>query len=121
MISESKIIATEEVREELAKKADDIFKWAKTQSGLFVPIDDDIQIAVTELLKKYPRLLKAQTGRSGADPFVIALAKSKNLKIVTGEKRSGSQTTPKIPDVAKSEQIQCLSLMEFIREQKWTF
>ncbi len=121
MINDQHIVATEEVLFELAKKADDIHKWAKKLDGFFVPIDNPIQVEVTSLLSKYPNLLKALQGRSGADPFVIALAKVNNLKIVSGEQRSGSMNKPKIPDVANAENLECLSLMDFIREQGWTF
>lgn len=121
MIEGSEIVATEEVRVELEKKDDDVHKWTKEHSDFFITIDEPIQNAVIEILKKYPNLLKANTGRSGADPFVIGLAKVNGLKIVSGERASGSPNKPRIPDVAKAENLDCLTLVEFIREQGWKF
>lgn len=121
LIEAQEIIATEEVKIELEKKDDDLLKWIKGHNGFFIPIDEPIQTAVIEILGRYPQLLKASSGRSGADPFVIGLAKVRNLKVVSGERPSSSPNKPKIPDVARSENIECLTFMEFIREQRWSF
>ena len=75
---------------ELEKKEDEAFAWAKAQEDLFVPMDDEIQDAVSAILADHPRLLDTRRGRSGADPFVIALAKVRGCTVVTGEHRSGS-------------------------------
>jgi hypothetical protein len=58
LITNGKLRATEEVLFELEKKADEVYKWAKSKSGFFVPIEDDIQIAVAAILKKYERLVR---------------------------------------------------------------
>ena len=63
------------VLDELAKReGDEIHQWAKAQDGLFMPLTEDVQSAVKTVLASHQRLIGIGSGRSGADPFVIALA-----------------------------------------------
>jgi hypothetical protein len=39
-----------------------------------VPLTQDVQVAVREVLVQHERLIGIGKGRRGADPFVIALA-----------------------------------------------
>ena len=59
--------------------------------------------------------------RSGADPFIIALAMVNNGTVVTEENATGNMTKPHIPDVCGDLGVTCLNLMEYIEEQGWTF
>jgi hypothetical protein len=71
---------------DLSKKDDDVYAWAKNHKKLFIQIDDKIQIEVSRILSSYPRLVENKKGRSASDPFVIALAKLNNAIVVTCEK-----------------------------------
>jgi len=51
LIDNGQLIATEEVLYELKKKEDEVYKWAKSHETMFVPTDEQIQIAVTEILR----------------------------------------------------------------------
>jgi len=86
---------------------------------MVVPIDMDIQRHVTEIMAKYTRLVDTKKNRSGCDPWVIALARTRGPTVVTGEKASGSLLKSKIPDVCRDLQIPCLEIVDFFREQKW--
>ena len=121
LIESGHLRASEEVRHELAKKEDQALKWAERQDGLFVPIDDDIQDAVSAILSDHPRLIDTRRGRSGADPFVIALAKVRGCAVITGERPSGSLKRPKIPDVCSAIEVESMSLLDLIRQQGWVF
>ena len=59
--------------------------------------------------------------RSGGDPFVIALAMVKSGTVVTEEKPTGNIAKPRIPDVCDALGVHCLTLMEYIEAQGWTF
>ena len=49
-----------------------------------VPIDESVQERVNEVLSEFPRLVDSRTGKSGADPWVIALAMiTQNCVVVT--------------------------------------
>jgi hypothetical protein len=59
-----------------------------------------------------PPTIAQCSGRSGADPFVVAL--------VTEETRRGIEL-PKIPDVCDAIGVRCIGLVDFVEEQGWTF
>ena len=80
----------EEVRLELKRQDDGLAKWADKQKGLFLPLDEPIQIATARVLRDHSLLMKATKNRNGADPFVIAanpLAAEAGLNVL---KRGGS-------------------------------
>lgn len=113
------LIATEEVLFELEKKDDDVFKWAKSHSGMFLPVNEPIQLEVTSILGAHPRLVDTRRERSGADPFVIALAKIESCTVVTSERATGNLGKPNIPDVCSQMNIRCLHLLDMYRELGW--
>lgn len=113
--------ATEEVLHELEKKDDEVCAWAKAQQGLFVSIDHRIQLEVSDILAAHKKLLDTRKNRSGADPFVIALAKIQGSAVVTEERRTGSLDRPNIPDVCEQLRIRCVNFIQLMREQKWVF
>lgn len=120
LISDGRLSATEEVLFELAKKDDEVFEWAKQRSGMFVPIDEQIQRTVASILAEHKKLLDTRRGRSGADPFVIALAQITKATVVTGERATGSlDRRPNIPDVCAAMGIRQISLLQLFREQRW--
>jgi hypothetical protein len=118
LIDEGRLRASVEVLNEIKKKDDDLAGWCEANPDLFVEIDDPIQEKVAALLGKYPRLVDTRKGRSGADPFVIALAQTHNppLTVVTEEK-GGTAEKPHIPYVCQEEDIRCISLLALITEQ----
>lgn len=122
LIGKGLLKATDEVFTELSKQGDDeVVKWCKAQSGLFIPFDAAIQIKVSEILSSFPNLVDAGKGRSGADPFVIALAELNDCAVVTGETASGKPNKPRIPDVCRGRAVRSCSFLEMIQEQGWQF
>lgn len=121
LIDQDVIIATELVLGELERKDDEVYKWAKQQSNLFIPIDEEIQLAVLNILQNHKKLIDQRKNRSGADPFVIALAQIKGCAVLTGEKPTTSLKRPNIPDVCKALRIRNLNMIQLFREQKWIF
>jgi len=105
----------------LSKREDEVHQWAKGQSGLFVPLATDVQAAAREILSGHPRLVGIGNGRSGADPFVIALARARSGIVVSEETLSGNLTKPRIPDVCNTMGVPCLSLIGFVQQQGWKF
>jgi len=121
LIADGELQATEEVLHELAKKSDEVHKWALDQDGLFLELDEGIQVLVAEILYDHPKLVDTRANRSAADPFVIALARYNSCAVVTGERLTGSLDRPNIPDVCQSLDIECIDLLTVIRQQGWTF
>ena len=122
MIREGRLIASEEVYEELKRIDDETHEWAKRHSDMFVPTDEQVQTLAAEILERYPRLVDTRKNRSGADPFVIAAARAKDCVVVTNETRSTTpQKNPKIPNVCDDLRVECIDVLQFIKEQRWVF
>lgn len=121
MIQDGSVRSVDLVRDELAAREDDTYQWAKAQHDLFVPLTADVQVAVREVLQEHQRILGIGSGRSGADPFVIALARARGGVVVTEETSSRNLSKPKIPDVCDAMGIRRLTLLQLVQEQGWVF
>ena len=96
-IEGGEVRCSEEVYVELQKKDDGIHDWLKKHKQAVVPINEEIQRIVTDLLTEHPRLVDTFRQRSQADPFVIATAEALGAVVVTGEKPRGKLDIPKNP------------------------
>lgn len=119
LIQQGAVIASEEVLVELEKKDDEVYAWARQRHGMFVPIDGQVQQVVRGILSSYPRLVDTRKNRSGADPFVIALALIERCTVVTSEGSSNTPTRPHIPDVCQAMGITCIDLVQMARQLGW--
>jgi len=113
------IFVVDEVILELKRKDDGIYNWVEERETMIVPIDEDLQSHMGGIMSAYPRLVDTRKNRSGCDPWVIALAKSRGFAVVTGEKPTGSLVRPKIPDVCKDLNLPCIGIIDFFRRQGW--
>lgn len=116
----TQIVAPEEVQVELAKQEDELHKWIEDRPYMLLPLDEALQIATAEVLRDHPLLMKATKNRNGADPFVIAAARIKGLTVVT-EEQGGTDVKPKIPSVCTALGVPCIGVLQFLRQQGWTF
>ena len=121
LIRQGDLRASEEVLRELEKRDDDVHEWALNQEGFFVPLDDPVQDAVSQILQAHPKLIDTRKNRSAADPFVIALAKASVCAVITGETATNSGDRPNIPDVCRAFNIPYYRLVDVIRLEKWSF
>ena len=119
LITNLRILAPEEVRVELERKDDEVLKWAVERAYMFIPIDGAIQVAVTDILRRYPRLIDTRKSRSGADPFVVALAQIRDLTVVTYEKETRNMERPNIPDVCEALNIEQIPFLKLARRERW--
>jgi hypothetical protein len=111
--------SSDEVLRELGKKDDDAHQWMKARASMIVEFDTEIEQHVQEIMSKYPRLVDTKKGRSGGDPFVIAVARARNLTVITAENPTGNIAIPRIPDVCGDLGIRCVRMLDFFREQRW--
>lgn len=123
LVAAGDLRATEEVLIEVTRQDDELVQWIEGYSDeLFIEVDEPIQREVKAILEKHPGLIHARgRGHSGADPFVIALAKLHVCTVVTEERRSGSEKHPKIPDVCDDLGVPCLRLAGLITQEGWMF
>jgi hypothetical protein len=118
LAEDGRLRSSVEVYKELERKDDELFKWCKAlKETMFAEIDEAAQTQVARIMAAYPRLVDTTKGRSGADPFVIALALTTNpfMTIVT-EEYPGKL---RIPDVCTAEKIDCLGLADMIEREDW--
>ncbi len=118
LIADGRFRATELVLDELKKKEDDTYRWFKVRDRMFVPLDAEIQRVARNILRSHPRLVDQRKGRSGADPFVIALGEMNGWTVVTDED-VGNAAKPHIPFVCQARGVEVLSVLEFIRREDW--
>ncbi len=115
-----RVISPEEVAEEIGKRDPALRRWAEDQADFFVALDESQQVALRDIMARFPRLVKAFSSRNRADPFVIALAKVRNAVVVC-EEGPGSPKKPKIPDICRRLQVPQIGLVQMIRDEGWTF
>ena len=103
-------------------KDEEIKKWCEEKElkpYIRVTIDQIDQNKAQALI---PKLVNPKTGESGGDPWVIALAQDfQNCIVVTQEKASRNEDRPKIPNVCKDLDIECINLLELIKRENWSF
>lgn len=122
-IAAGEIFAPDEVLVELEKQDDDVHAWVRTQAGLFVPLDEDTQICVAEILVKYPEWIPPDRSRNMADAFVVALARVKGCTVVSNEKWTDSPYAHKIklPNVCDGMGVRRMNFLEMLHDLNWTF
>jgi hypothetical protein len=100
-------------------------EWCREKSlkpYLESKVDDSDQKLVRNILSKYPGMLNVKKGTSGADPWVVALAmKLQNAVVVTEEKLTGNLQYPRIPDVYKASNIECVTIAGIVKKENWIF
>lgn len=77
LIDQGLLIAPNEVLDELKDVDDEILRWARRFKKMFVASDKNQLREVADILVKFPRLIDHDKTTPEADPFLIALAKSR--------------------------------------------
>ena len=109
----------DEVKDEGIKKW---YKEKKLKPYIRLTIDYTNQYKVRDILSKYRTLVNSKTGKSGGDPWIIALAQNfQNSVVVTQENPSGNEDRPKIPNVCKDLGIECIKIVDLIKRENWIF
>src|SRR5437016_7896189 len=111
------LVSVEDVLEELKGQDDAVFKWAKKNKSIFLPLDEAIQTEAKNILGQRPNLVDLKRRKSGADPFVIAAAAVYSCAVVTEEKPSGGPPKVKIPDVCKLLGVRCMTVLDMLRDE----
>jgi hypothetical protein len=119
LIEEGRFRSSIEVYNELEKKDDEVFAWAKERKQvMFVEIDEPLQAIVKDIMASHPKLVDTTKGRSGADPFVIALAKTTTPPMcVITEEYPGRE---RIPDVCDTQMIEHCGVADLVEREGWT-
>lgn len=126
-----RIIAPVEVLNELSKKDDEIFRWAKRHKNkIFKNLDEDQLQIVQDIIRKFPALIDPARELPDADPYIIAVATylikkqeqelfRTHCMVVTQERKEKGKI--KIPDVCEHYGIEHVDLLEMFRREGWRF
>jgi hypothetical protein len=119
-IEKGVIRSPDEVFSELEQGVDDLGRYLKSRAGLFVPLEDDLQVSLSEVMDQCPTLSDPESTRNHADPFVVALAKLHGGNVVSQERSRKHVTGPmKIPDACVHFGCPHFKWLPFLREVGW--
>lgn len=118
LIRQGRIFAPDEVRAELDKRSKDVVAWLDQFDGFFLPTDEAILQAVTEVLADFPKLVMERKVAYAADPFVVSAARMNGAMVLT-EEGFGSAGKPRIPFVCRELRVEYCNLLDLIRAERW--
>jgi predicted nucleic acid-binding protein len=112
MIQDKTMVTCSEIISEV--EDEDIKNWLVRENIQVLPIDDEIQENVREIVTNVnPALIDFKNIKSSGDAFLIATAKKYNLTVITEE---SAKSNKKIPYTCQLMGIKCLSLLTFMEE-----
>ena len=110
-----------EVRRELERQSDDLFQWVCDADQLFEDADEEQLRRCKVIVNAYPDLVKPNSPKSQADPFVIALAEIRRVPVVTYETLAKQGAAPKIPNVCDARGARGVSFVDMLRAEGFKF
>lgn len=118
LVAEGRFQVVDEVRRELERQDDELFKWVKAHPDMVVPLDEELQTAAHAIINGFPSLTNTKSLMSGsADAFVIALAQLRGLTVVMAERSKPS--SPRIPDVCRTLGVDYFTPIQMFRKEKF--
>lgn len=121
LIAQGRLKSPKAVFDEI-RPGDDCHTWCKAQTALFVEESASVQTIVRGLMKTHHNPDKPHKGISGADPFVIAMAKDSGQHwVVVADENPGSAENRKIPYVCNAEGVKSITFKEMILAEGWKF
>jgi hypothetical protein len=95
------------------RPGDECHKWCKEQAALFLEEPVAVQRIVRQLMTAHHDPARPTKGISGADPFVIAMAKDTGPHCtVVADEHPGSRENRKIPFVCNAERVRWLTFQQ---------
>lgn len=121
MAEAARFVAPKEVLRELSVHDDQLSAWANARKGMFVAPDEDLQETLSEVLSVFPGCVSDDPRSAFADPWVVALAKLRQIPVLTFEVPSGNSQGVKIPDMCKHFGVPYLTPWKLIEIEGWRF
>ena len=127
LVKADKIISVKEVLNEIEFYGgeSDLKNWAKENKNIFKPMSEEESRIISDIFVKYPkfqnmvRKKEQLKGTPVADPFIVVKAIHIRGTVVSQE--TFQKDGIKIPNLCDIQNIPCLKLKEFMKEQKWSF
>ena len=136
LVKEGRLISSEIVFEELGKRSDDIYEWAKRNKSMFREVNFQQTKLVKQILdtNNFKALIDLNATEGQVDPFIIAMALAKGKRqislfesneeikkiVVTEETINPKHPNKiKIPFVCQHFEIECINIFDLFRKEKW--
>lgn len=126
LVASGDLISTREVWNEMQLGVPNahVQVWLKTNKHIFkVPQAAELQVVAQILaIPHFQALIGTKQQLNGtpvADPFVIALAKTRNGTVVTEEEFKPNAA--KVPNVCQKFGVSCMNLEQFMQRRGWSF
>ena len=110
-----------EVKRELGRQSDKLYEWVCNADGLFEEADEEQLKRCKVIVNAYPDLVKPNSPKSQADPFVIAMAEIHRVPVVTYETLARKNAAPKIPNVCDARGVKMVSFVDVLRAEGFQF
>ncbi|MEX2188105.1 MAG: DUF4411 family protein [Pirellulales bacterium] len=123
MLTSGRAIVPREVYEEIEQQDDSLLAWIRQRREFVRETTEDVVLALKAIMQDtyYGRIVKLKgTGRSGADPWLIAHAQIWGATVVC-EEGSGGKNDPKIPDVCLGLGVGCISTRDMLVAEQFSF
>jgi hypothetical protein len=131
LVQQGRLIASDEVKEELKRGDDELYKWLMTHCRqMFIPSDTIIMNRMVQILSEFTNWINPEKpSKNQADPFVVALAlEAQNvcpsaaqheIMVVTYENFTGNLAGPKMPDICRYYGLRVGKLIDVFRAERW--
>lgn len=130
LIQNGTVVVFDKVYDELKKGKDELASWMvdvprdkilSSRNAEIVSVYQEILTYIQENPSYADKALRTWAKEDTADPWLIAAAKVNGFELVTFEQSAGKITNPsknpKIPDIAPSFQVHCISLFIMMRDE----
>ncbi|NJN73021.1 MAG: DUF4411 family protein [Limnothrix sp. RL_2_0] len=121
LIEEERIFSVRACYDEIIYQDDDLAKWAKLRRKVFLKHTESLQKELRVILEVVPSLYEAHLDRSGADTYIVALAKLKNAVVVSDELKKRKKKALTIHQACDQLNIPSMRVVEVIRKEQWRF
>jgi hypothetical protein len=129
LMREGVIISHIEVLLEIKKEAsagEGLYDWAHDNKDIFRDYAYETEGRVIRSMStKYRAFVNGKIKSVHADPWIIAQAKCKKIKIISEETRNSARDIKnyRLPDVCTDPifGIECVNLLELVKERNWKF
>lgn len=122
LIGVARLRAPREVRRELYKQDDEVYRWVRRHGSLIVGLAPQQQRFLREIMDQFPTWVDHETSQPVADPIVIALARAYNPPAtVVAHENPGGAGAMKIPNVCRTYDLSCMTLPQMFVAEGWAF
>ena len=114
LCSAGEIIAPREVRKEIELGSDELLDWVKEYSTIFLAPTASEGAFTGKLQVDNPNWVDPNGTKPMADPFVLAMAKDRDLPLISHDKKQ-------LLHVAKQIGVKCVRIPELVEREGWKF